>query len=152
MRIGERMREIMVVMQQVNAPHGNYLRDIVEAIRGPMPESQRGRDNLYALYSRAMKRLLEYGIIEPVRLCATFRSRGEEEHYEGYAKIPDKLVYLEGYMLQNAKPTRDSIVAAANNLWWVKWKGLQPYGIEDLETVEKLVEGRPNVRWEAIPL
>jgi hypothetical protein len=152
MRIGERMREIMVVMQQVNAPHGNYLRDIVEAIRGPMPENQRERDNLYAMYSRAMKRLLEYGIIEPVRLRATLRSLGEEEHYRGYAKIPDRLVYLEGYMLQDAKPTRDSIVAAVNNLWWVKEKGLEPYGVGDLETVEKLVEGRPNVRWEAIPL
>lgn len=152
MRRGKRMQEIMVVMQQVNAPHGNYLRDIIEAIRGPMPDSQKRRDNFYALYSRAMKRLLDYGIIEPVRLCATFRGRGEGEHNEGYAKIPDKLVYMEGYMLHNAKPTRESIVAAVNNLWWVKEKGLEPYRVEDLETVEKLVEGRPNVKWEAIPL
>lgn len=145
------MREIMVVMQQVNAPHGNYLRDIIEAIRGPMPDNQKGRDNLYTLYSRAMKRLLEYGIIEPVQLCATFRGQGEGAHSEGYEN-PDNRVYLEGYMLRDAKPTRESIVAAVNNLWWVKRKGLEPYRVEDLETVQKLVEGRPNVKWEAIPL
>jgi hypothetical protein len=104
MRIGQRMKEILAYYSKENAPVQGIIK-IIQEYRGPLPVKQKERDCLFALYSRARKSLMNYGLIEHVYYRAVFDS--EKEHNP----------YLSGYMLAKTLPTKESMAAAMNKVW-----------------------------------